>query len=374
MLKTSKKIAVHVSTVHSWEDPRIFRKECRSLVNEGYEVHLITPDGVNAYRDGVYIHKLRQKFSGRLARFTKGAHSIFKQAVALNPDVIHFHDPELIPVALSFKNKGYSIIYDIHEDNLTAIQQREYLNNILRWFFKKLLIYFEQKAYEELTTVIAEKYYQDRFPKAIKVLNYPELTWSEKRKVKNQKVQDVLLYTGNIREDRGALIYAGIVNASDSISLHCIGRCDPELADKMKMLAGNKKDRLIINGVGKYVPFDEIKQAYTTKKWLAGLAVFPKSGHFERKQLTKFFEYMAAGIPIIYSDFPEWKKLLEPLDVGLAVDPENTQDILDKIRLLKSDAELWDRCSRNGIEAARHSFNWKSEEQKLLELYSRLMN
>ena len=57
--------------------------------------------------------------------------------------------------------------------------------------------------------------------------------------------------------------------------------------------------------------------------WTAGLALFPDTPHYREKELTKFFEYMAAGLPIICSDFPVWRELVERHRLGLCVDPED---------------------------------------------------
>src|SRR5690625_6021755 len=55
--------------------------------------------------------------------------------------------------------------------------------------------------------------------------------------------------------------------------------------------------------------------------WLAGIALFPPTEHYMKKELTKFFEYMNAGLPIICSHFPQWKTFIDKYNCGIAVDP-----------------------------------------------------
>ncbi|CAN0481282.1 unnamed protein product, partial [Scytosiphon promiscuus] len=97
---------VHVSTVHSWHDPRIFEKQCRSLSKIGYDVHLITNDGIDEEIEGVFVHKLEKQYKNRVLRFFLASRRIFKQAESLNPDIIHFHDPELILESLKSSKRG----------------------------------------------------------------------------------------------------------------------------------------------------------------------------------------------------------------------------------------------------------------------------
>lgn len=360
---------VHISTVHSCQDPRIFLKECRSLAEEGHEVHLITPDGIEDIRDKVHIHEFKTQFKSRAIRFFKSPTDIFKQALSYNPDVIHFHDPELIPVALKIHNRhgSVSIIYDIHEDNTTAIEQREYLPSFIKPFVKKVVQLYESRAEKELYTIIAEKYYKKRFPNAIEVLNYPELDWMEKKNYQQNRYPGII-YAGNVREDRGALNHAKILTYIEDIELWSIGRCTSELYRKMKAEAGSCENRLITEGIDEYVPFETIIKKYKSKNWLAGLAIFPYSDHVKEKQLTKFFEYMAAGIPIIYSNFPEWRKLLDPLNVGFAVNPDSANEIKLAIERLKSDKDLWEEKSKNGQKIVKH-FSWQSQEKALFDMY-----
>ena len=80
---------------------------------------------------------------------------------------------------------------------------------------------------------------------------------------------------------------------------------------------------------------------------------------------------MAFGIPIIYTDFSEWKSLLDPLEVGIAVNPEKPAELLSALDTLKGDKALWQSYAQNAL---RHSkqFSWEHEAVKLTTLYNEL--
>ena len=127
---------VHISSVHPWKDPRIFLKQCCSLATQGFDVHLLTPDSLNEVREGVQLHKV---WNQDPAKHDKSIWDklmrpamLFKMARRLKPDVIHFHDPELIPWALAHRAMGYTMVYDIHEDNMTVIRHRNYIPSYLK--------------------------------------------------------------------------------------------------------------------------------------------------------------------------------------------------------------------------------------------------
>src|SRR5690625_7060450 len=93
------------------------------------------------------------------------------------------------------------------------------------------------------------------------------------------------------------------------------------------MQHAGKQGALEFHGIDKFIPLEENDKEYTNEKWLAGLAIFPPTEHYRKKELTKFFEYMNAGLPIISSDFPVWKEFMDTYECGIAVDPNNDDEI-----------------------------------------------
>ncbi|MEX0662712.1 MAG: glycosyltransferase [Balneolaceae bacterium] len=365
---SSKKI-VHISTVHSRHDPRIFYKQCRSLAAH-YDVHLFTLDGLDERVDGVMSHKLKFSSKNRFSRFFRAPKMAFHQAKELQPDLIHIHDPELLPTGILAARKGIPVIYDVHEDNTTAINQREYLPSFLSSLISVGIDKMERINHPNLHKIIAEKYYSERFPYALDILNYP---------LKNvdghpsTTPEPSLLYTGNSRIERGALLHADLVNHNPDIDVTFVGRMADDARAEIIKIAGSNIDRLMIEGTHQFLPYSEIVDSYRRKKWLAGLAIFPYNAHYQKKQLTKIFEYMAAGIPVIYSDYPEWEKLFDPLNIGIAVNPNDPKEASQAIQKLKSDTEFWRTCSKNGQKHVRERFNWESQEEKLLGMYQSIV-
>ncbi len=76
-------------------------------------------------------------------------------------------------------------------------------------------------------------------------------------------------------------------------------------------------------------------------------------------------------MPVIASDFPYWRELLEPIGCATYVNPLEPDAIAAAIDELLADEERALDMGRRGAAAVRESLNWQQEEPKLLDLYER---
>jgi glycosyltransferase involved in cell wall biosynthesis len=361
----------HLTSVHACYDTRIFHKECKTLVAAGHDVLLVVPHGRDETIDGVKIRAV-PKPKGRLDRMTRTAWHVYRAAIAENAQLYHFHDPELIPIGLLLRMQGKLVVFDVHEDYVSSLRQKRYLPYLVRLPLAGLWARAEALVTRPFETVLAEKYYATRFPSGMAVLNYP-LKEHFPAPPSECQPKPSLLYTGAVSQDRGALLHSQVVTLVDDVEVYVVGRCNGDLAQRMRQVAGDSKGRLHIEGEGLHVPYDRILDYYGQRQWLAGLAIFPPTPHYMRKELTKFFEYMGAGIPILCSDFPVWRSLMENTGAGLCVDPRKPDAIAMAIRYLREHPEEAREMANNGRRAFESQYNWDSEAKKLIGLYQALI-
>ena len=359
---------VHISSVHSASDPRIRRKQLATIRRRGHEAWFVTGDLSAVANDGVVIVRVPPGNKRRILRILVTSPLVILRAFAIRADIYHFHDPELLPWALLLKLKGVPVIYDVHEDNVASVARKRYLPSSLRRTLATLVGTVEKLLSGWFLCVIAERYYSGRFPNAVKVLNYPDSSLDGLVPAFSSS-SNRMLYTGNVTVDRGALTMARVIADAKDLELTIIGSCSPTLADEILRVAGKRSDAIEIVGVGRFVPFDEIVAAYRRGGWIAGLALFPESEHYREKELTKFFEYMAAGIPIVASDFPAWRNLIDTSGLGVCVDSSCPNAVIGVIDWLRSHHAEAAAMSARGPELVRRSFSWESQGSNLLALY-----
>lgn len=104
----------------------------------------------------------------------------------------------------------------------------------------------------------------------------------------------------------------------------------------------------------------------------AGIVIYqPAKNHFE-SQPIKLFEFMAAGLPVVASNFTLWKQIVEGSGCGICVDPTDANAVRQScLYLLDNPAEA-EEMGKAGHRAVISQYNWTVEEKKLLKLYSDL--
>ncbi len=365
----------HITSAHPRFDNRIFFKECRSLVCEGFRVSLIVADGKkNEVREGIQIIDAGYTKS-RLIRMFIITWKILFKALNIKASIYHFHDPELIFTGFLLCLSGKKVIYDIHEDYVASIKQKDYLPTIILLLLSLLFRIYESLFSRYFVKIIAEKYYSARIKNATQVLNYPDaeifnFTTSSAHSTDGPYN---LIYTGNITIDRGAYIHTDIVNYHENINVFLIGRITDSFKLELIERAGSNANRLFFHSSEEYLPFEVIMSYYRKGNWLAGLSIFPETEHYKNKELTKFFEYMLAGVPIIYSNFPVWDLLIGKQNMGVAVNPTNSLSIKNAIDQLITNRDEYEDMRKKCIEIATEKYTWTSQKNILVDLYNKIL-
>lgn len=86
---------------------------------------------------------------------------------------------------------------------------------------------------------------------------------------------------------------------------------------------------------------------------------------------NKLFEYIMGGLPVVSSDLPELRKVIQEEDIGLLVNPQSSIEVAAAIQEVVLPSN-WETYHVNSLRAAKEKYNWEKEVKGLLEIY-RLM-
>ena len=283
------------------------------------------------------------------------------------PSVIHCHDTLALPIAILFKifHSKLKVVYDAHELG----SSRNGIGN----FFSKIVYFFEKITWRFIDHFISVspsiiKWYEEEYgrKKNTLILNSPEI---ETKKTKNSNGFRKKFF---INDDEKLFIYVGEINK---------GRGIINLLEIFKDL----KSRILFLGYGPLVnKVKDFENNYSNIHYheavepdsLVSLIQEADVGLclVERVSLSdyfclpnKLFEYAFAGLPVIASDFPDIKFLVEKYDLGFCCDSGSIKDIKKNLERYESIIKI----SKNDVSKL-HDLSWQKQELNLINVYRRL--
>ena len=363
-----RKKITHLTSAHPRYDTRIFIKMCSSLANNGFDISLIVADGKgDETKSGVKIVDVGSS-RNRLFRILRAPNCVFKKALALDSDIYHLHDPELLPIGLKLKKCGKTVIFDSHEDIPKQMLTKPYLNKSLLKLLSFSIKKYEAWVCKQLDGVItATPFIREKFlkinPNSIDINNFPilvELSTDVKWKDKKKEV----CYVGGIDKIRGIkeLIQA-MGKIKNDVKLNLCGVFSNKNTEK-EVKAQSGWRQVLEHG---FINRQGVREILTRS--IAGLVTFyPLPNHIDA-QPNKMFEYMSAGIPVIASNFPLWREIIGGNNCGICVDPMKPKEIAEAIDYFINHPKQAEIMGNNGRIAVEQKYNWETEKEKLVGFY-----
>ncbi len=360
---------VHLSTYPA-DDIRIFQKACKSEVAEGYQVTQIVCNDRDEIVDGVKIRALPPS-KGRLSRMIGLSWKMYREAKRQNADIYQFHHPDLIPAGLLLKLSGKRVIYDTREFYPDKILS-------MRWIPVKLrpIISAAFGVYERITSavwdhvLVADRYSARAFtglPISV-VPNYPLLT-SVERIAKKQHSKRKLIYVGGLSEERGLLVMLKIAELlrDHNVELELMGTCPfPEDEERIRAVPNVR----YLGNQSLQAVYQHIAEADLGLLLLQPVPAYTYAG----ENTLKLFEYMWCEIPLVSSDFPNLKHIIEAAQCGICIDPCNAERAAIAIMDLLDQPKLRQQMGTNGRDAVLRAYNWPAASKVLSQVYKNVLS
>ncbi len=377
----TKKIAI-LTSGHLPFDERIYWKFGISLTENNYSVQIIcSTEEIEQENSKISIKGFYSKNLNKRNKITK-----FIQTLnTFSPDIIICGEMFTILPAFLYKisrNRNCRIISDITE---------WYPENVAFKYGirKKYSIYFFLFILNIILTnltnglIIGEKSKKRRydliapFKKKIIISYYPVIKFFNYTAPQYDGKSLILCYAGLINFNRGILRLLKIANLiSDrhndlKVTLRIIGNFQfvheenifNELIQTNKKIAIEQFDRTDYNNISNLINDADICFDLRERNFI-----------YDNSLPIKIFEYMACGKPIIFSDIRPIREELGEINCGFLVNPNNKEEIVNKIESYISDKNLLIQHSKNGRSIIENSKNWEEESEKLISFINQLSN
>lgn len=295
---------------------------------------------------------------------------IYRLASQLSPTIVHGNDVNTLPLAWLISRKSNALlVYDAHE--ISADREGYRLRS---WLVRSVEGFLVQKAAAMITTTgMRAEWFQEHYNVELPfvVQNRPA-----QYETKQPPAEDlvafptnsfVVVYQGGLQPGRGLRNLVDAVRDLPSVHLLMVGD-----GAQRRQLEDYSSD------ISQRVHFVGMKNLSELPAWTAlgdvGVQVIRNTcfNHYSTDS-NKLFEYVAAGLPVIASDFPEISKIVKQWDLGILVDPDDPSEVREAIRLLSEDAALSNRYKQNARRAGP-LLDWSSQERILISSYQHALS
>lgn len=359
VLKTAsslaKKYHVEVFAFNNGKQPR---KEVDSL-------------GVVANRDVKYTKKL-SGIAKKLDQMLSFICYFVKTAWRLRAfNIVHCNDLETLPVGVVGKlfNRKLKVVYDAHEYQTETLWMQSTVKKKITKIFEKLLL----GAVDEFCVVspsIAKEYKRLYDVDNVNViLNAPHLESINKNQYfrkhfKLSAEQKIFLYQGGLTEGRGIQLmldaFAELEHQEHVLIVMGYGQLEGLVKRYTRECAN-----IFYHPA---VPPKELLQ-YTASADFGITLIEDLCLNYKYCLPNKLFEYMMAGLPVICSNLPEMRRVVESSLVGIVLSEHTVKALCDGVmRISQFEPAVYD----GSIKKARLHYNWEQQEVVLYDMYDNL--
>ena len=283
------------------------------------------------------------------------------------PQLLNANDLDtLLANYLASRWNKIPLVYDSHEyfTELPELIHRPRTRSI--WLLLERFIFPKLSHVYTVNDSLAQAY-QDRYQGTVSVIrNLPFHRAPLPPAQRNAFPPFRLLYQGSLNVGRGLELMIEAMQYLPDCELYLIGRGDKEIALRQLTQRQPHPERIIFEG---FIPFEQL-HTHTDQAHL-GLSLEEDLGsNYRFASPNKVYDYIQAHVPVLVSDLPEMRRLVESHEIGevLAKAERNPQGLANKIKQILMDTKTYQQY-RIKCQQAAQRLCWEEEKEKLLMIY-----
>ncbi|HBH49173.1 MAG TPA: glycosyl transferase group 1 [Bacteroidales bacterium] len=341
-------------------------KVANTLCQNGYEVTMVGrrfSHSVNLFSRSYATRRFKLWFNKTILFYANYNLRLLFYLLKVPVDIIVANDLDTLPASwLAAKLRKKVLVFDSHElfTEVPELVKRPLVKRV--WALHEHLL-VPGIDYGYTVSQPIQQYYQDKYNKSFELIRNLGLFRFDQEFKQNYK-ETIILYQGSINVGRGLELMVKTLPLLENTKMWIIGQGD--ILNRLKNLVVELglEDRVIFFG---RIRLDDLWK-YTQKAHI-GISLEEDLGLNYRYSLpNKLFDYIQSRIPVIVSDLPEMRKLVEKFQIGEILrnrTPESLASLVEKIKGDKSAQTVY----QQKLELAARELCWQREEEKLIKLY-----
>jgi len=338
------------------------------LVEDGYDVTLIgrkLPDSKPLLQKPYATHRMRLLFKKGFSFYAAYNIRLFLKLLCTKADVFTANDLDTLPaVWLAGVLKRVPVIYDSHE-YFTEVP--ELLHNA---FAKKVWLGIESHILPKLANAMTvcqsiADIYASKYGVPFTVVRNVPLCNDYSPVVAGQSEPKTIIYQGAVNLGRGLELMVDAMLMIDNARLLIIGGGDKLQKLQEKVAEMNLSDKVVFTGKLNY----EALRSYTLQADL-GISLEENMGlNYYYALPNKLFDYIQCRVPVLASDLPEIRRIVETYSVGKILEKRTPEMLARLANEMLTDGEQR-RYWKANAELAAKELCWQHEKQALMRLYT----
>ncbi|MFA5619181.1 MAG: glycosyltransferase family 4 protein [Weeksellaceae bacterium] len=366
----------HLSSMHRPDD-RIYQRACLGLKREGLEVHLVItlPDELPK-NEGVHFHWLKKR-TGWKRRWFSSKEAVDK-AIEVNADIYHFHDPDLLPHILKIKKKrpNAKIVYDMHENFKARFKQWGLPAFLEDWFHKYQLNKINRMDGYATTTESMKVLFKEVKKPGVVIRNAVDVN-----RLSHIDIESVQAFNTPTIYTSGANSHARLVLQTVQSMKHLPKELNFQMMFAGRYLPGIREELMAQaqkDGTDNYLQLEDMlpwdENFKRTAKALCGCVFYENNANNQVTLPNRVYEYMFSGIPIVVSDFPELRKIVEKAQCGVIVSSDKPEEMAQAFEYLLRNPEEAKKMGENGRKAIFKDFGYHIDLKNTIDFYHKILN
>lgn len=353
------RVKIAICIISDFETDQRIQKVAHTLQQHIGDVQIICRRTRNRHND--FSHKVRRInlfINKGFLFYAEFNIRLFLKLLLTPVDIIVANDADtLLPCYYASKLKGKKLVFDSHEimSQVPEVVNRPGVQKIWQRIEKRFI---PKVRYKYTVCNSLRDYYNSNFQV---IRNVP---FYRQNNQNNNSSSPVILYQGSLNMGRGIELMIEAMPDIPKAEFWIVG--DGYEKEHLHKIASLSKASERIKFIGKVLP-EDLKQL--TPQATIGISIEENIGlNYYYALPNKLMDYIQAGVPVLVSDFPEMRSIVEEYQLGEILKERSTVALAVSInQLLNNDTQL--NLYRNNCKKAAIDLCWEKEEQKLIEIY-----